>query len=86
MPARTGSDDGGIAIAEVDPTSDAAEKGLKPGDVILEISGINVKTPDDVVQGVKKARDLKRTAVLLHIQSSNQKRFVAVQLNDDKKG
>jgi serine protease Do len=86
MPARTGSDDEGIAIAEVDPTSDAAEKGLKPGDVILEISGINVKTPDDVVQGVKKARDLKRTAVLLHIQSSNQKRFVAVQLNDDKKG
>jgi serine protease Do len=84
MPARTGSDDGGIAIAEVDPTSDAAEKGLKPGDVILEISGINVKTTDDVVQGVKKARDLKRTAVLLHIQSSNQKRFVAVQLNDKK--
>jgi serine protease Do len=84
MPARTGSAEEGIAIAEVDPSSDAAEKGLKAGDVILEISGEVVKTPDDVVAGVKKAQDLKRTAVLLHIKSSDQKRFVAIQLSTKK--
>ena len=65
-------------------SSDAAEKGLKPGDVILEVSGQAVATPDDVVAGVKKAQDLKRTAVLLHIKSSDQKRFVAVQLSEKK--
>src|SRR6185437_2879076 len=84
MPARTGSDEEGVAIAEVDPSSDAAEKGLKPGDVILEVSGQTVKSPDDVVTGVKKAQDLKRTAVLLHVKSSDQKRFVAVQLTEKK--
>jgi serine protease Do len=84
MPARTGSNEEGVAIAEVDPSSDAAEKGLKAGDVILEVSGEIVKTPDDVVSGVKKAQNLKRTAVLLHIKSSDQKRFVAVQLSTKK--
>ena len=67
---------------EADP--DAAEKGLKAGDVILEDSGETVKTPDDVVSGVKKAQNLKRTAVLLHVKSSDQKRFVAVQLSSKK--
>jgi len=84
MPARAGGSDEGVAIAEVDPSSDAAEKGLKAGDVILEVSGQVVKTPADVVDGVKKAQDLKRTAVLLHIKSSDQKRFVAVQLSTKK--
>jgi len=82
MPARSGS--GGVVIAEVDGTSDAAEKGLKSGDVILEVSGQVVAKPDDVVSGVKKAQDMKRTAVLLHIKSADQKRFVAVQLRDSK--
>ena len=83
MPARAASGEG-VAIAEVDPSSDAAEKGLKAGDVILEVSGQVVKSPDDVVVGVKKAQDLKRTAVLLHVKSSDQKRFVAVQLSEKK--
>jgi len=83
MPARTGSGEG-VAIAEVDPSSDAAEKGLKSGDVILEVSGQIVKSPDDVVLGVKRAQDLKRTAVLLHVKSADQKRFVAVQLTEKK--
>jgi serine protease Do len=84
MPARTGSNQEGVAIAEVDPSSDAAEKGIKAGDVILEVSGEAVKTPDDVAAGVKKAQGLQRKAVLLHIKSSDQKRFVAVQLSDKK--
>ena len=84
MPARSGSNQEGVVIAEVDPSSDAAEKGLKAGDVILEVSGETVKTPDDVSAGVKKAQGLQRKAVLLHIKSSDQKRFVAVQLSTKK--
>jgi len=70
----------GVAIAEVDPASDAAQKGLKAGDVILEVQGEVVKNIDDVVAGVKKARDLGRKAVLLHVRTEQQKRFVALQL------
>jgi serine protease Do len=84
MPARSGSGSEGVAIAEVDPASDAAQKGLKAGDIILEVSGQTVASPGDVASGVKKAQELKRTAVLLRIKSSDQKRFVAVQLSDKK--
>jgi serine protease Do len=84
MPARAGDNTEGVAIAEVDPGSDAAQKGLKAGDLILEVSGQKVGTPDDVMTGIKKAQDLKRTAVLLHVKSADQKRFVAVQLSDKK--
>ena len=70
----------GVAIAEVDAASDAAQKGLKAGDVILEVQGEVVKTIEDVVAGVKKARDLGRRAVLLHVRTGEQKRFVALQL------
>ena len=84
MPARNGGPKEGVAIAEVDPSSDAAEKGVKAGDVILEVSGQTVAAPEDVVSGVKKAQEMKRSAVLLHIKSADQKRFVAVQLKDKK--
>lgn len=84
MPARTAGIKDGVVIAEVDPASDAAEKGLKPGDIILEVSGQAVAEPDDVVSGVKKAQELKRSAVLLHVKTGDQKRLVAVQLKDKK--
>ena len=80
-PARSGK--GGVAITEVDPSSDAAEKGIKPGDVIFEVSGESVANPDDVIARVKKANDLGRKAVMLRVETSGQERFVPLQL---KKG
>jgi serine protease Do len=70
----------GVAISEVDAGSDAASKGLKAGDRILEVAGQPVTTADDVAAGVKKAAELGRRAVLLHVKSGDQKRFVAVQM------
>jgi len=79
-PAGTEGVTDGVAIADVDSSSDAALKGLKAGDVILEVQGEQVKSVADVLAGVKKARDLGRKAVLLHVRSGDQKRFVALQL------
>ena len=85
MPARNGGPKDGVVIAEVDPSSDAAEKGIKAGDIILEVQGQPVSQPDDVVSGLKKVQELKRSAVLLHIKTGDQKRLVAVQLKDGEK-
>jgi serine protease Do len=83
-PVTGRSNEEGVAIAQVDPNSDAAQKGLKAGDVILEVGGQLVKNPDDVLDGVKKANELNRKAVLLHVKSADQKRFVAVQIQPKK--
>ena len=53
---------------------------IRTGDVILEISGNPVRTPEDLVNGVKDANKLQRRAVLLRVKSGNETRFVAIQL------
>jgi serine protease Do len=70
----------GVVIKDVDGDSDAAAKGLKAGDIILEVQGQAVRTAEDVTAGVKKARDDGRKAVLLRIKQGDNIRFVAVQL------
>jgi serine protease Do len=80
----TGSNKDGVVVTNVDGDSDAAQKGIKSGDVILEVGGLNVKTPDDVANGVKEATKLGRKAVLMRVKSGSEMRFVAVQLKMKK--
>ncbi len=79
----SGANKEGVVVTEVDGSSDAAQKGIKSGDIILEVGGLTVKSPDDVANGVKEASKLGRKAVLMRIKSGGDLRFVAVQL---KKG
>ena len=55
-----GAGEEGVVITEVDPNSDAADKGLKAGDVILQVAGETVSQPGDVAKGVKKAMDKRQ--------------------------
>ena len=77
-PIRTGEE--GVSVAEVDPESDAAQKGIRAGDVILEVGGTVVSGPNDVVEGIRKAKELGRRAVMLSIKSQEQRRIVPIQL------
>jgi len=81
-PASTvgGAGENGVVITNVDPQSEAAEKGLKSGDVILEVAGQAVSQPQDVVTNVRKAKDKGRKAVLLRVRSGDQDRFIAIPL------
>ena len=38
----------GVYISEVQENSDAAEKGLKKGDIVLEVNGTHVTTPEEI--------------------------------------
>src|SRR5690606_22715472 len=78
--AQGGETQDGVAISDVKSDSDAATKGLKTGDVILEVQGQKVATPADVSANVKKAAENGRRAVLLRVKSGDVLRFVAVQL------
>ncbi len=49
-------------MADVDPQGPAADYGFKPGDVILEVAGSNVATPDQLHKALGKARSEGSTA------------------------
>lgn len=72
----------GLLIVDVDGSSDAAEKGLRRGDVIAEVQQTPVKTADDAKKAIDSARSKDRTVVLLRIQSGNDFRLVPVRIKE----
>ena len=71
-PAQDGA---GVTVTDVAPGSPAAERGLKPGDTILEVAGTEVHAPADV-RNALKANDKKR--VLMLVKTEDGQRFVAL--------
>jgi len=69
----------GVIITEVAPDSPAAQKNVKPGDVIVEVTQEKVTQPQDVIarlQAVKKSG--RRSVLLLLSDAKGELRFVAV--------
>ena len=73
-----GAGDKGVAIVGVDPNGTAAEQGLATGNVILDVSGKPVSTPEDVKAGIASAKSQGKKAVMMRIQTADGARFVAV--------
>ncbi len=71
----------GVLITRVEASSEAAEKGLVTGDIILEVAGEKVATPGDVVTGVDGAKSRGRKAVLLRVKSADGEKFVALTID-----
>ena len=70
----------GVVVTDIDPKSAAAERGFKEGDVILEVAGKSVASPNDVRGAIEAARNDNKNSVLLRVKSGGQLRFVAVPL------
>lgn len=77
---RVGAGQEGVAVLNVDPDGPAAGKGIRQGDVIVEVGGKAVSTPLDVAAGIKVARDEGKKALLMRIRSPEGTRFVAIAL------
>ncbi|PJB71903.1 MAG: serine protease [Alphaproteobacteria bacterium CG_4_9_14_3_um_filter_47_13] len=75
-----GEDVEGVLISEVVPLSEAADKGLLTGDVIVEINQQTVKTPEEVTTIIGTAKKAKHSSVLLLINRDGDVRFVALRL------
>ena len=71
----------GVVVTEVDPDGAAAQKGLKVGDVILEVGGKTVAQPSDVSDVIKDAKKEGRKAVLLRVKSGDDMHYVALSVN-----
>jgi serine protease Do len=67
---------GGLAINKVDPSSDAAEKGLEAGDVIRQIGARPVNSAADLATALSNADERKDVLVLF--ERKGRKAFVAL--------
>ena len=76
-----GGSDQGVVVAEVDPSGPAADFGFKAGDVILEVAGNAVNTPDELRKALGKARSDGKRSVLMRVKSEQGTRYVAIPLS-----
>jgi serine protease Do len=71
----------GLVVGGVDPSSDAAAKGLQRGDIILSVNYKPATTPADIAAAASAAKAAGRNNVLLFLQRGNgPARYVAVKL------
>jgi serine protease Do len=71
----------GVLITDVDADSDAAERGLRPGDRIVAVGGTEVRAVTDVSAAVALAKSQKRPSVLLFVErGQNQRVYVPVKI------
>jgi serine protease Do len=70
----------GVVVMKVEPKSAAADRGLKKGDVILEVAGKSVTDPSDVREAIEAARTDKKRSVLMRLRSGDASHYVAVPL------
>ncbi|MBX3498297.1 MAG: DegQ family serine endoprotease [Alphaproteobacteria bacterium] len=68
----------GALILEVQPGSPAEERGLQPGDVIVQIGRDAIDGTDDAIAKLRAAKDSKKPA-LLKIWRDGAARYVAVR-------
>jgi serine protease Do len=75
----TKSDDGkGLVVTDVDPDSDAADRGIQAGDVITAVNSQDVAGPDDITKAMAEAAKAGRKSVLVQISRDDNNRFVAL--------
>lgn len=75
----------GIVITHIADMSEAAEKGLIEGDVIVEINQQPVNAPDKAAEIIDKAQKGGRNSVLLLVNREGDVRFVALKLPERQK-
>src|SRR5256884_3777784 len=68
----------GVVITKVEPKSAAADRGLKKGDVILEVAGRSVSNPGDIGEALDAARKDKKNSVLMRLRSGEASHYVAM--------
>lgn len=76
------SDDGkGLTVTNVDPDSDAADKGLKAGQKITSVNNQQVSSAADVKRVIEQAKKDGRTKALFQVETDNGSRFIALPIN-----
>lgn len=74
--------DSGLVVTDVDPASEAADKGLRAGDVLTEAAQRPLRDPGDLGAAIEASREAGRKSILLLVRRGGTPRFVALPLAD----
>jgi serine protease Do len=77
-----GDDVNGVVITDVDAAGPSADKGVRAGDVVVEVAQDDVKTTDQILSKVDEAKKAGRKSVLLLVDRQGDLRFVAVKIDN----
>ena len=75
------ADTSGLVIENVEADAEAARKGLRSGDVILEAGGETIGDIDAFTHAVDAARSDNRSAILLLVEGAGGQRYIALQVD-----
>jgi serine protease Do len=70
----------GLVITSIEPNSDAAQKGVRVGDIILQAGGRVVTSPQDLTTATDGARRAGRP-LLLQLDGQGGRRFIAADVS-----
>ena len=72
----------GVAVLDVSETSDAFEKGLRAGDVIVEAGRTKIADVNDISEIFENAIEAGRKSILLLVLRGDNSRFVGLSLSE----
>lgn len=77
-------DSRGLVVTGVSQNGPASEKGVQPGDIVVEINQQPVFSIKDAKKQISAVREKSRKSVLLLIRNAAGTRFVALAFNDER--
>lgn len=77
---RVPDDVDGVIVTRVRPGSPAEDAGLRPGAVILEVDGQNIRSSNQLSDKITDAKEAGKEAVLMRMQFGPNRQFGALSL------
>lgn len=83
--SRLNVDDGlGVLVEGVAPNSAASDEGIRPGDLILEADGEDIRTEAEFRSAVEAVQERGRPAVLVLVASQGGTRYAALKFETEE--
>ena len=71
----------GVVVVGINDNSPAAERGIKPGDIIQKVDQVDINTSKEILKVVDEAKNNKKSSILFLIKRGLNARFIALPIN-----
>lgn len=82
---KLGESVSGLVVMDVEGSSEAAKRGMRPGDVIADIGGEAVKSVEDFKKSIEAAKKAGRKFVLVRVTRGKEDAFLTLPTTEEKK-